>query len=364
MFTTSRNAHWMRSSSAYERAFLRLPDSGDNHKMTILAHIGNTPLIKLTRVPETPDVEIYAKCEFMNPGGSIKDRMALRMIEEAEKNGELEAGGTIVDQSTGNTGPALAFVGAVKGYKVRLFLPSHLSSTYNPADRIRIAKLFGCTVTAVDLQEHINNLEALDPVERAAAFVAIRMKQCHDLQAHDRKVWWSNQLCNLNNARAHRDGTGREILEQLDGKVDAWVASIGTGGTLLGVAQAIRATNPDVLVAGVLPTDDQRIAWVRSRAVHTYLERFGAPSMRFLIEDILENELMDREITVRDEDARNMADRLCREEGLFCGMSSGANVAAAVQLARGMKKGTRIVTVLVDRRDRYFAEHPNEHYVV
>jgi len=332
--------------------------------MNILAHIGNTPLVKLSRVVESPDVEIYAKCEFMNPGGSIKDRMALRMIEEAEKSGELGAGGTIVEQSTGNTGPALAFVGAVKGYEVQLFLPAHLSSAYDPADRIRIAKLFGCTVTTVDLGDHIVDLDGLDPVERAAAFVAIRMKQCHDLQAHDQSVWWSNQLCNLNNARAHRDGTGREILEQLDGKVDAWVASIGTGGTLLGVTQALQAANPDVLVAGVLPTDDQRIAWIRSRAVHKYLERFGVPGMRFLIEDILENELMDREITVRNEDARNMADRLCREEGLFCGMSSGANVAAAVQLARGMKKGTRIVTVLVDSRNRYFAEHPNEHYVV
>lgn len=332
--------------------------------MNILAHIGNTPLIKLGRVVESTDVEIYAKCEFMNPGGSIKDRMALCMIEEAEKSGELGAGGTIVEQSTGNTGPALAFVGAVKDYEVRLFMPAHLASAYDPADRIRIARLFGCTVTAVDLRDHIADLDGLDPVERAAAFVAIRMKQCHDLQAQDRSVWWSNQLCNLNNARAHRDGTGREILEQMDGKVDAWVASIGTGGTLLGVTQAIQAANPDVLVAGVLPMDDQRIAWIRSRVVHKYLERFGVPGMRFLIEDILENGLMDREITVRNEDARNMANRLCREEGLFCGMSSGANVVAAIQLAREMKKGSRIVTVLVDRRDRYFAEHPHEHYVV
>jgi cysteine synthase len=288
------------------------------------------------------------------------------MIEEAEKSGKLKPGGTIVDQSTGNTGPALAFVGAVKGYKVQLFLPAQLSGSYNPADRIRIARLFGCKVTAVDLQDHIDNIDELDDVERAAAFVAIRMKQCYDLQESDRSrsTWWSNQLCNVDNTKAHREQTGSEILEQMDGKVDAWVASIGTGGTLLGVAETLKEANPDLIVCGVLPTDDARIEWIRSRAVHKYLESFGVPKLRFLIEDILERNILDDEIVVRNEDAKNMADRLCREEGLFCGMSSGANIYAAVEMAKKMKKGSKIVTVLVDSRDRYFAEYPNEHYVV
>ena len=332
--------------------------------MNILGQIGNTPLLKLTRVIESPDVDIYAKCEFLNPGGSIKDRMALRMVEEAEKSGKLKPGGTIVDQSTGNTGPALAFVGAVKGYKVQLFLPAQLSSSYNPADRIRIARLFGCDVTAVDLQDQIDNIDELDDVERAAAFVAIRMKQCYDLQERDRSTWWSNQLCNVDNTKAHREQTGSEILEQMDGKVDAWVASIGTGGTLLGVAETLKEANPDLIVCGVLPTDDPRLEWIRTRAVHKYLESFGVPKLRFLIEDILEKNILDHEIVVRNKDAKNMADRLCREEGLFCGMSSGANIYAAVEMAKKMKKGSKIVTVLVDSRDRYFAEYPNEHYVV
>ena len=150
----------------------------------------------------------------------------------------------------------------------------------------------------------------------------------------------------------------------MDGKVDAWVASIGTGGTLLGVAETLKEVNPDLIVSGVLPTDDPRIEWIRSRAVHKFLSSFGAPKLRFLIEDILEKNILDHEIVVRNEDAKNMADRLCREEGLFCGMSSGANVFAAVEMAEKMKKGSKIVTVLVDRRDRYFAEYPNEHYVV
>jgi cysteine synthase A len=332
--------------------------------MTILEQIGNTPLVKLRRVVERDDVEIYVKCEYLNPGGSIKDRMALGMIEAAERRGDLRPGGTIVDQSTGNTGPALSFVGAVKGYPVKLFLPAQLSSSYDPADRIRIARLFGCSVTAVDLDDHMVQFDHLDGASRAAAFVAIRMLQCYDLQERDSSVWWANQLCNADNTRAHRDQTGKEILEQMDGKVDAWVTSIGTGGTLLGVAETIKAKNPALIVSGVLPTDDPRIEWVRSGAVHKILEGLGLPEQRFIIEDILVRNLLDDEIMVKNEDAKKMADRLCREEGFFCGISSGANVWAAIEIAKRMEKGSRIVTVLVDRRDRYFAEHPNEHYVV
>jgi len=332
--------------------------------MNILKHIGNTPLLKLNHVNDIPDVDIYVKCEFLNPGGSIKDRMALEMIEAAEKSGKLKPGGTIVDQSTGNTGPALSFVGAVKGYNVQLFLPSQLGSSYNPEDRIRIAKLFGCNVTPINLDDHITDIDNLSAVDKAAAFVAIRMKQCYDLQEREPLHWWANQLCNVNNTKAHREGTGQEILNQAEGKLDAWVASIGTGGTILGVAEALKENCRDLIVTGVVPTDDPRLEWVRSRAVHKFLANFGVPKMRFLIEDILEKNLLDNEITVKNEDAKNMADRLCREEGLFCGMSSGANVWAAIELAKTMKKGSKIVTVLVDRRDRYFAEYPNEHYVV
>jgi cysteine synthase A len=290
---------------------------------TILSNIGNTPLLKLNRVTDSLDTNIYAKCEFTNPGGSIKDRMARQMIEEAERRGDLEPGGTIVDQSTGNTGPALAFVGAVKGYRVLLFLPAHLSGAYNPADRIRIARLYGCEVTPVDLSEHIDNADRLGYVERAAAHVAIRMKHCFDLQQADSSVWRANQLCNVDNTAAHRDHTGMEILEQLDGPIDGWVASVGTGGTLLGVAQTLRARHAGLTVAGVVPADDPRIESVRTRAVHRALGQFGIPDQRFLIEDLLESDIMDREITVENGDAKRMADRLCREEGLYCGISSG-----------------------------------------
>ena len=333
-------------------------------RATILDHIGHTPLVKLNHVTDSLGIDIYVKCEFTNPGGSIKDRMALRMIEEAETRGDLKPGDTIVDQSTGNTGPALSFVGAVKGYHVRLFLPAQLSTAYNPADRIRIARLYGSEVTPIDLDEMVNDADQLEGLERAAAFVAIRMKQCYDLQLSDSSLWWANQLCNVDNTAAHRDGTGAEILEQMDGSIDGWVSSVGTGGTLLGVAQTLKEHHPALKVVGVVPTDDRRIEWVRTRAVHRALEGFGVHGLRFVIEDLVESNVMDAEVTVENADAKRMADRLCREEGLYCGMSSGANVCAAIDLARTMEPGSKIVTVVVDRRDRYFAEYPNEHYIV
>lgn len=333
-------------------------------EMNILDQIGNTPTFKLRKVIENPDVDIYVKCEYLNPSGSIKDRMALRMIEEAEKSGKLKPGGTILDQSTGNTGPALAFVGAVKGYKVELFMPAQLGSSYDVADRSRIARLFGSEVIVVDLDAYAEDTDNLSDVEKGAAFVAIRMKQCNDLVQKDPTVWWANQLCNMDNALAHRDTTGKEIVEQLGGKVDAWVASIGSGGTLLGVAETLKQENPSIKITGVVPSDDPRIDWVRSRTIHKFLKQYGMPKMKFIIESILEKNLLDQTITVTNDDARKMAGRLSREEGLFCGMSSGANVHAAVQMSKEMSKGSKIVTILVDNRYRYFSEHPNEHYVV
>ena len=333
-------------------------------EMDILDQLGRTPLLKLRKVIDNPDVDIYVKCEYLNPSGSIKDRMALRMVEEAEKSGKLKPGGTILEQSTGNTGPALAFVGAVKGYKVKLFMPAQLGSAYSAAHRVRIARLFGAEVETVDLDELMEDSENLSDVEQAAAFVAIRMKQCHDLEQNDPNVWWANQLCNMDNALANRDTTGKEIVEQLGGKVDAWVASIGSGGTLLGVAETLKKENPLVRISGVVPSDDPRIEWVRSGTIHKFLEQYGMPKMKFIIESILEKDLLGETAIVSDDDARNMAGRLSREEGLFCGMSSGANVYTAVQMAKEMSKGSTIVTVLVDNRYRYFTEHPNEHYIV
>lgn len=329
-----------------------------------LSLIGNTPLKRLTKVTDGVEADVLVKCEYFNPSGSIKDRMALRMIEEAEKAGKLRRGGTVVDQTSGNTGPALSFVGNVKGYRVRLFIPSEWVGVYNPENRIKTMKFFGAEVESFTTAGYEGVLKRLKPDEQSAATTIIGMKKCFDLEKGDPRVWWANQSCNPHNTLAHRDSTGMEILEQTDGKVDAFVASVGTGGTLLGIAEALRRENPSVKVVGLVPEDTLITDWVRNHIFDKFFEEFGMPKYKFIIETMFERGLPDQVLKVKDGDAREMANRLCREEGLFCGMSSGANVYAAIQLAKKMRKGGNVVTVLVDRRDRYFPEYPQEHYVI
>jgi cysteine synthase len=326
--------------------------------------IGNTPLVRLSRVASGLAANVYAKCEFLNPSGSIKDRMALRMIEEAERSGKLREGGVVVDATSGNTGPALAFVGSVKGYKVKLFIPAKWTGEYNPEDRVKVMECFGAEVEEFSTEGYEKLFEGLSPSEASAAVFAVGMKKCYDLQSRDPKVWWANQDCNPHNMLAHKETTGREILEQLDNKVDAWVASIGTAGTILGVAEALRERVGHVKVIGLEPEDARVTEWSRSGSMRKYREAVGLPPAKSLVDLMLEKGLPDEVWTVTDADSRLMMNRLCSEEGLFCGMSSGANVHAALEVARRLGKGANVVTVLVDRRERYFAERPREHYVI
>jgi cysteine synthase len=326
--------------------------------------IGNTPMVKLSRVVSGLDANVYAKCEFLNPSGSIKDRMALRMIEGAERSGRLREGGVIVDATSGNTGPALSFVGSVKGYRVRLFIPAKWAGEYNPENRVRIMECFGAEVEKFSTEGYEKLLEGLSPSEASAVVFAIGMKKCCDLERRDPKVWWANQDGNPDNMLAHKETTGMEIIQQLDNKVDAWVASIGTGGTILGVAEALRENVGDVRVIGLEPEDARVTEWSRSGSMRKYREAVGLPPAKSLVDLMLEMNLPDEVLTVDDADARLMMNQLCREEGLFCGMSSGANVHAALKIAKKLGKGANVVTVLVDRRERYFPEHPREHYVI
>jgi len=326
--------------------------------------VGNTPLKKLTKVTGGASANVLVKCEYFNPSGSIKDRMALRMIEEAEGAGKLKPGGTIVDQTSGNTGPALSFVGNVKGYRVHLYIPSEWTGTYNPENRIKTMMFFGAEVESFTNAGYEGVLRQLKPSDESAASTIVGMKKCFDLEKAVEGVWWANQSCNPDNTAAHRDSTGKEIVDQTDGRVDAFVASVGTGGTLFGISQALRKANPGCGVVGLVPTDTLITDWVRNHLFDRFIDQLGMPRYKFIIETMYEAGLPDRVETVRDEDARAMANRLCREEGLFCGMSSGANVYAAVQMAKKMRRGENVVTVLVDRRDRYFPEYPNEHYVI
>lgn len=326
--------------------------------------IGNTPIVRLSRVASSLDANVYAKCEFLNPSGSIKDRMAVRMVLEAEKSGKLREGGLIVDATSGNTGPALSFVGSMKGYRVRLFIPAKWAGEYNPENRVRVMECFGAEVEKFSVEGYETLLEGLSVSEVSAATFAIGMKKCYDLQTRDSNVWWANQNSNPDNMLAHKETTGREILEQLNDKVDAWVASIGTGGTLLGVAEALREKVGHVRVIGLEPEDARVTEWSRSGSMRKYQEAVGLPPAKSLVDLMLERGFPDEVFTVNDVDARLMMNSLCREEGLFCGMSSGANVYAALKIAKRLGKGANVVTVLVDRRERYFPEHPLEHYVI
>lgn len=332
----------------------------------ILELIGNTPLIRLRKIAGGAGADILAKCEYMNPSGSIKDRMALHIIEAAEEKGVLKPNSIIVDSTTGNTGIALSLVGGAKGYKVKLMMPKVTEPGYATAERIKIIKTFGGEV-----METPSDLLAVFKLKGGAGGIweLGGRKKCYEMEKSDPNVFWARQMSNPSNIAAHREGTGREILEQSDGKVDAWVASIGTGGTLLGVAEALRQAKPDVEVIGVEPENTPLIDWIRNGEIRRFLLSKNLPEdvidnmVEGIIQTALKKGILNEVISVNDYDARSMANKLAREEGLFVGMSSGANVHAALQVAKRLGKGKNVVTVLVDRRDRYLSEFPEEHYV-
>lgn len=306
----------------------------------VLDLIGNTPLVRLNVVTQGVDSEVLAKCEYMNPTGSIKDRMALWMIESAEKRGDLKPGYKIVEASTGNTGIALSFVAAVKGYQMIVYMPAAVASP----ERSKMMESYGAQIELVETED----LDpSLDPSVHGGVIEIIPRTKCRDVEASNSDVWWARQFANPDNAAAHRETTGREILEQTDGRIDAFVASIGTGGTLMGVAQALKPVNRDLRMIAVEPAS---APWIGG----------GKESIPIiegitdgLLIDILDQGIADQVIPVTDEEAIEMAHQLAEREGLFCGMSGGANVVAALKVARGLGPGKRIVAILTDSRDRY-----------
>ncbi|MEM2137063.1 MAG: cysteine synthase family protein [Candidatus Methanomethylicia archaeon] len=330
-----------------------------------LSLIGNTPLIKLRKIARNLDANIFVKCEFLNPSGSIKDRVAFRMIRDAENSGKIKRDTIIVEATSGNMGPALAFVSAVKGYRIKLYIPPSWTGTYNPENRIKLMKIFGAEVETINLDKYRDIIKDLSNQQYVAAVFGLAMKICYDLESGEKNYWWTDQMSNPSNTLAHKEGTGGEIIEQLNGEIDAFVASIGSGGTLLGVSEALREKSIDAKIIGVEPTDAKVLEeWAETRFLSRFLEGLGMPKRRYIIEEIVDRGLPDEIIHVNHEEARHMANLLCREEGIFCGISSGANVYAALKIAKTLGKGANIVTVCVDRRDRYLPEYPNETYVI
>jgi cysteine synthase A len=316
------------------------PNSPPSAHHSILDLIGNTPLVRLNRVTDGLDCQILAKLEYLNPSGSIKDRMALFMIENAEKRGDLKRGYTIVEASTGNTGIALSFVAAVKGYPMTVYMPKAVASE----ERMRMMRSYGAKIELVGTEDLDSSL---DPSIHGGVIEIVPRQKCLEVESSTPDLWWARQFSNPDNVAAHRETTGREILRQTAGKLDAFVASIGTGGTLLGVSQAIKPTYPRVKMIAAEPAG---APWIgRGKEAIPYIEGITDG----LLFDILDGDVADEILWVTDEDAVKMARRLAAEEGLFCGMSGGANVFAALQVAQRMGKGKTIVAILTDNRDRY-----------
>ncbi len=280
--------------------------------------IGDTPMVRLTRVtPRNPRVEIYAKMEGFNPCSSVKDRIAKYMVEGAEARGELARDKIIVEASSGNTGIGLAMVAARKGYRLKIIMPESMS-----VERRRVMQAFGAEVVLTPAAEGMNGAIAkAEKLEKDPQFYHI------------------NQYANPDNVRAHYEGTGAEILEQVPG-IDVLVAGIGTGGTIMGVGKRLREAYPNLRIVGVEPYPNSLIQGLRN------LQEFMPP--------ILDLSIMDEKVNVEDGCAFNTVRVLANIEGLFVGISSGAAVHAALQVAEGMDTG-KVVVIMPDRGDRYLS---------
>jgi cysteine synthase B len=288
---------------------------------TVLSAIGNTPLIELKRVNPNPRVRLLAKLEGNNPGGSIKDRTALWMVARAEREGQLTPGKIILEPTSGNTGIALAMIGAAKGFKVTLTLPGCVSS-----ERQHILEAFGADVIITCAKQGTDG-------------AILKARQL--LAEQPDRYFMPNQFDNPANPQAHYESTGPEIWKQTDGQIDIFVTGMGTTGTLMGISRYLKEQSPAVKVIGVEPVPGHAIQGLKNMS-------------EAIVPQIFDRSRLDDIFPMNDEEAFDMTRRLATEEGVFVGVSSGANVAAAVRLARQLRSGT-IVTILCDRGDRYLS---------
>lgn len=348
---------------------------------SMLEVIGNTPLLKLNKVAKDVEANVFVKLEHLNPSGSYKDRMARSMVEAAEKgltwNGKrLKPGGIVCDASAGNTAPALAFVCAVKGYKARFC--SYKTMLVGDSARLKITDSFGPEVYMCPLpSQEILEEHCEDEKERRYSYILAGKKHMYEMERDNPDVVWVDQIYNIYNAEGQRT-MGKEIVRQLDGKVDAWGCSIGSGGCILGVTMEFLDQGLKPWIFGVTPQHSPLAGGDISTDIAE--GRTGKPPIMEKFVNLMDLKKWQTEeslveklhgmgypneyFQVSTEDAREIANRLCREEGIYCGMSSGANVYAALKVAERMKEGQNIVTAIVDRRDRYLGEYPNDIYVV
>ncbi len=291
--------------------------------------VGNTPLIRLSKIDSGLPGNIFAKAEFFNPLGSVKDRIGLAMIEAAEKEGKLKKGSIIIEPTSGNTGIALAFISAAKGYKLVLTMPDTMS-----AERRALLRIFGAEVVLTPGEKGMKG--AVDKAE--------------EMVSKTPGAFMPQQFENPANPGIHQKTTAQEIWNDTDGKVGVFVAGIGTGGTITGVGEVLKGRKPGVKIIGVEPRDSAILSGGQP-GPHK-IQGIGAG----FIPKVLKKELLDEIITIHDDVAGEMSRRLAKEEGLLVGISAGANVAASVKVAsREENKNKNIVTVLCDTGERYLS---------
>ncbi len=294
----------------------------------VLDSVGHTPILRLRRASEETGREIYAKAEFMNPGGSIKDRIAKFIVEAAEARGDLKPGMTILEVTSGNTGIALSLVGAARGYPVVIVMPKSASE-----ERRHMVRSLGARLELLDSLLHIQDA----------------VQETRERAARDPSVFLPNQFANPDNVLCHETTTGREILHQMEGRFDAFVMGVGTGGTVMGVRRALRAAGHRAKVFALEP-DESAVMSGEPRGCH------GIQGLADgFVPDLMKVAEVDGVIRVKTADAMEMAARLGREEGLLVGISAGANVLGAMEAARRLRKGSTIVTMLCDRGERYLS---------
>lgn len=296
--------------------------------------IGNTPLIRLNSFSDETGCEILGKAEFLNPGGSVKDRAALYIIRDAEEKGLLKPGGTVVEGTAGNTGIGLAHICNARGYKCLIVIPNNQSQ--EKIDALRTLGAEVRTVPAVPYKDPNN-------------YVKLSGK----LAAEMENAVWANQFDNLANRRSHYETTGPEIWEQTDGKVDAWVAATGTGGTFAGVAMFLKSQNPAIKTILADPMGSGLYSYFKTGEIKTEGSSITEGIGTSRVTANMENAPVDDAIQIDDTEAVRVVYQLLRKEGLFMGGSVGINVGAAVALAKQMGPGHRIVTVLCDGGARY-----------
>jgi cysteine synthase B len=287
----------------------------------ILQTIGNTPMVKINKLNPNKNVKIYAKLEGVNPGGSIKDRIALKMIQQGEIDGLLTKDKTIIEATSGNTGIALAMIGAIKGYKVEIVMSEAVSK-----ERQKMIRAFGAKITLTDGDKGTDG--------------AIMMAR-ELIKNHPQKYFNPNQFSNECNKIAHYETTAQEIWKQVNGELDYFVSSIGTSGTLMGVGEYLKKYNPKVGIVSAEPEKGHYIQGLKN------MEEAIVPA-------IYDKSKLDEIMIIKTEEAHEMSRRIVREEGIFVGMSSGAAMLAAIKLAEKIESG-KIVTIFPDRGEKYLS---------